>query len=95
MFNVIHVAKEDAGPRVSEIIAHPLVRKIAVSKAAKRITAKVLTYILAKFTGSDRVGKIIATEAAKWLKPCVFELGGKCPAVVIIVFFVRRQGMTF
>ncbi|TDL25407.1 ALDH-like protein [Rickenella mellea] len=35
------------------------------------------------FTGSDSVGKIIAAEAAKYLKPCVFELGGKTPAVVL------------
>ncbi|EIN08992.1 aldehyde dehydrogenase [Punctularia strigosozonata HHB-11173 SS5] len=35
------------------------------------------------FTGSDRVGKLIAAEAAKYLKPCVFELGGKAPAVVL------------
>ncbi|EKM78726.1 hypothetical protein AGABI1DRAFT_114330 [Agaricus bisporus var. burnettii JB137-S8] len=34
------------------------------------------------FTGSDRVGKIIAVEAAKHLKPCVFELGGKAPCIV-------------
>ncbi|EJD05454.1 aldehyde dehydrogenase [Fomitiporia mediterranea MF3/22] len=35
------------------------------------------------FTGSDRVGRLIAQEAAKYLKPCVFELGGKAPAVVL------------
>ncbi|KAL5498738.1 hypothetical protein ACEPAH_2093 [Sanghuangporus vaninii] len=35
------------------------------------------------FTGSDRIGKIIAGEAAKYLKPCVLELGGKAPAVVL------------
>jgi len=35
------------------------------------------------FTGSDRVGRILAGEAAKHLKPCVFELGGKAPAVVL------------
>ncbi|KAK7047884.1 hypothetical protein VNI00_006212 [Paramarasmius palmivorus] len=35
------------------------------------------------FTGSDRVGRIIAMEAAKHLKPCVLELGGKAPAVVL------------
>ncbi|KAI0927689.1 hypothetical protein AcV5_008162 [Taiwanofungus camphoratus] len=35
------------------------------------------------FTGSDRVGKIIAMEAAKYLKPCVLELGGKAPVVVL------------
>ncbi|THH27728.1 hypothetical protein EUX98_g6451 [Antrodiella citrinella] len=64
VFNVVHVAREDVGPRVAEIIAHPLVRKIA-------------------FTGSDRIAKILAAEAAKHLKPCVFELGGKSPAVVL------------
>ncbi|KAI0358014.1 aldehyde dehydrogenase [Trametes cingulata] len=35
------------------------------------------------FTGSDRVGKIIAAEAAKYLKPCVLELGGKSPVIVL------------
>ncbi|KAH9972009.1 aldehyde dehydrogenase [Lactifluus volemus] len=35
------------------------------------------------FTGGDRVAKIIAAEAAKYLKPCVFELGGKAPSVVL------------
>ncbi|KZV64148.1 aldehyde dehydrogenase [Peniophora sp. CONT] len=35
------------------------------------------------FTGSDRVGRVIATECAKHLKPCVLELGGKSPAVVL------------
>ncbi|KAJ3523749.1 hypothetical protein NM688_g8673 [Phlebia brevispora] len=63
VLNIIHTSREDSGPRVAEIIAHPLVRKIA-------------------FTGSDRVGRILAFEAAKHLKPCVFELGGKAPAVV-------------
>lgn len=47
-----------------------------------------------QFTGSDRVGRIIATEAAKHLKPCVLELGGKAPVVVRAVVFhepVTRQ----
>ncbi|KAG6828224.1 hypothetical protein H0H92_008757 [Tricholoma furcatifolium] len=35
------------------------------------------------FTGSDRVGRIIATEAAKYLKPCILELGGKSPVIVL------------
>ncbi|KAH8886224.1 aldehyde dehydrogenase [Thozetella sp. PMI_491] len=35
------------------------------------------------FTGSDRVGKIIAGWAAECLKQCVLELGGKAPAIVL------------
>ncbi|KAK7687883.1 hypothetical protein QCA50_009102 [Cerrena zonata] len=35
------------------------------------------------FCGSERIGKIIAQEAAKWLKPCIFELGGKSPVLVL------------
>lgn len=35
-----------------------------------------------QFTGSERVGRILAMEAAKFLKPCVLELGGKAPVVV-------------
>lgn len=29
------------------------------------------------------MGRIIATEAAKHIKPCVLELGGKAPAIVM------------
>jgi acyl-CoA reductase-like NAD-dependent aldehyde dehydrogenase len=35
------------------------------------------------FTGSTRVGKIIATLCAKHLKPAVLELGGKAPLLVL------------
>jgi benzaldehyde dehydrogenase (NAD) len=35
------------------------------------------------FTGSDRVGKIIAGWAASCLKTTLLELGGKAPAVVL------------
>jgi acyl-CoA reductase-like NAD-dependent aldehyde dehydrogenase len=35
------------------------------------------------FTGSTRVGKIIAAIAARYLKPVVLELGGKAPLVVL------------
>lgn len=35
------------------------------------------------FTGSTRVGQIIAERAAKHLKPCVLELGGKAPCIVL------------
>ncbi|KAF2970753.1 hypothetical protein GQX73_g2798 [Xylaria multiplex] len=35
------------------------------------------------FTGSDRVGRIIAGYAASCLKRCVLELGGKAPVIVL------------
>lgn len=35
------------------------------------------------FTGSTRVGKIIASACAKYLKPSVLELGGKAPLVIL------------
>ena len=35
------------------------------------------------FTGSTKIGKIIAMTCAKYLKPVVLELGGKAPLVVL------------
>ena len=35
------------------------------------------------FTGSTRVGKLIAMTCAKYLKPAVLELGGKAPMVIL------------
>ena len=35
------------------------------------------------FTGSTRVGRIIAEIAAKYLKPVLLELGGKAPLIVL------------
>lgn len=35
------------------------------------------------FTGSTRVGRIIAEKAAKHLKRCLLELGGKSPLIVL------------
>jgi len=35
------------------------------------------------FTGSTRVGRLIAQTCAKYLKPAVLELGGKAPLVVL------------
>jgi benzaldehyde dehydrogenase (NAD) len=35
------------------------------------------------FTGSTAVGRIIAERAARHLKPCLLELGGKAPLIVL------------
>ncbi|KAK7687896.1 hypothetical protein QCA50_009115 [Cerrena zonata] len=53
---------------------------------APALTAEIIAHPLIRqinFCGSDRVGRIIAQEAAKWLKPCIFELGGKSPVLVL------------
>lgn len=38
--------------------------------------------LLRSFTGSTRVGSIVAQTCGKYLKPVVLELGGKAPAIV-------------
>jgi benzaldehyde dehydrogenase (NAD) len=35
------------------------------------------------FTGSTAVGRVIAKRAAEHLKPCVLELGGKAPLIIL------------
>jgi acyl-CoA reductase-like NAD-dependent aldehyde dehydrogenase len=35
------------------------------------------------FTGSTKVGRIVAETAARELKPVLLELGGKAPLVVL------------
>lgn len=49
-----------------------------------KITQTLLTYDwgLVFFTGSQRVGKIVAKAAAETLTPVVLELGGKAPCIV-------------
>jgi acyl-CoA reductase-like NAD-dependent aldehyde dehydrogenase len=56
-------------PKDAEAVAEALISHPAV----KRVN----------FTGSTRVGKIIAAISAKYLKPVVLELGGKAPLIVL------------
>ena len=56
-------------PKDAEAVAEALISHPAV----KRVN----------FTGSTRVGKIIAAISARYLKPVVLELGGKAPLVVL------------
>ncbi|MGH6760892.1 MAG: aldehyde dehydrogenase [Phyllobacterium sp.] len=56
------------------------------SADAPEVVTALVSHPLVKrinFTGSTRVGKIIALEAAKHLKPVLLELGGKAPLVVL------------
>lgn len=54
-------------------------------KDAAEVVEQLIAYPAVKrinFTGSTHVGRIIATTAAKYLKPVLLELGGKAPVVV-------------
>lgn len=58
--------------------------------AARDDASEVTEYLIAHehirkvdFIGSPGVGKIITATAAKYLKPVLLELGGKCPAIVL------------
>ncbi|MGY4728148.1 aldehyde dehydrogenase [Burkholderia pyrrocinia] len=53
--------------------AGDIVETIVAEPAVRRVN----------FTGSTRVGRIVATQCAKYLKPSVLELGGKAPFLVL------------
>ncbi len=53
--------------------AGQIVDTIIASPAVRRVN----------FTGSTRVGRIIAAQCARHLKPAVLELGGKAPFIVL------------
>jgi len=57
----------------------------APADAAKVVEAMVAHPAVRRvnFTGSTRVGKLIAMTCAKYLKPVVLELGGKAPLVLL------------
>ncbi|WP_411845233.1 aldehyde dehydrogenase family protein [Roseibacillus persicicus] len=57
---------------------------VAVVQGGAEFTSSLLEhrFDFLFFTGSTRVGKIVAEKAASQLIPHVLELGGKCPCVV-------------
>ncbi|HEY0369252.1 MAG TPA: aldehyde dehydrogenase family protein, partial [Chthoniobacterales bacterium] len=57
---------------------------VSVVKGDAAVSAALLRERFDKifFTGSTRVGRIVAAAAARNLTPVTLELGGKCPAVV-------------
>ncbi|PAV19094.1 aldehyde dehydrogenase [Pyrrhoderma noxium] len=94
--NTVVLKSSEYSPRAQEIVVEIMheagippgvLNYISMSRQdSPRLTAELIGNPIIRhinFTGSDRVGRIIAAEAAKYLKPCVFELGGKAPAVVL------------
>lgn len=53
--------------------AHEINTAMIAHRAVRKVT----------FTGSTRVGSIIAATAAQHLKPTLLELGGKCALIVL------------
>ncbi len=67
------------GDGVVNVITH-------AGEDAPHIVERLVSHPLSKrinFTGSTKVGKIIAETAAKYLKPVLLELGGKAPVIVL------------
>ncbi|KAF8056650.1 Aldehyde/histidinol dehydrogenase [Lyophyllum atratum] len=94
--NTVVLKSSEYSPR-SQAVAVELLHEAGLPKgvlnyvsmsreAAPAFTAELIAHPKVRkinFTGSDRVGRIIAIEAAKHLKPCILELGGKAPVVVL------------
>ena len=53
--------------------AAPIVEALIADPVVRRVN----------FTGSTRVGKMLAITAAKYLKPILLELGGKAPMIIL------------
>ena len=74
---VLHEA--GIGNGVVNVITH-------AAEDAPAIVQRLIEHPLVKrinFTGSTKVGKIIAETAAKYFKPVLLELGGKAPVLIL------------
>ncbi|MGO4438221.1 aldehyde dehydrogenase [Rhizobium sp. RAF56] len=94
--NTVILKASEMCPAVHRLIATVLVEAglpagvINVITNAPEDAAKIVETLIAhptvrrvNFTGSTKVGKIIAELAGKHLKPALLELGGKAPLVIL------------
>ena len=94
--NTVVLKAAEACPRVHWLIAEAFNRAgapkgiISVVTNAPEDAADVVGALIdhpavkrINFTGSTHVGRIIAVRAAQQLKPCLLELGGKAPMLVL------------
>jgi acyl-CoA reductase-like NAD-dependent aldehyde dehydrogenase len=94
--NTVVFRASEASPRTHELVAEALVEAglppgvLNFVTNAPQDAPEVIDALIAhkavrriNFTGSTRVGRIIAQKAATHLKRCLLELGGKSPLVVL------------
>jgi salicylaldehyde dehydrogenase len=94
--NTVVFRASEASPRTHLLVAEALIEAglppgaLNVLTNAPEDAADVIDALIAhpavrriNFTGSTRVGRIIAQKAATQLKRCLLELGGKAPLVVL------------
>jgi benzaldehyde dehydrogenase (NAD) len=76
---VKHMHEAGFPPGVVNLIQHRAedASEINTAVIAHRAVRKV------NFTGSTRVGSIIASIAGQYLKPALLELGGKAPMIIL------------
>lgn len=74
------------GEVLNEVLDPGVVNVITnAPKDAGTIVEQLIAHPFVKrvnFTGSSKVGEIIATLSAKYLKPALLELGGKAPVII-------------
>jgi salicylaldehyde dehydrogenase len=94
--NTVVFRASEASPRTHVLVAEALIEAglppgaLNVLTNAPEDAPEVIDALIAhpairriNFTGSTRVGRIIAQKAATQLKRCLLELGGKAPLVVL------------
>jgi aldehyde dehydrogenase (NAD+) len=87
--NTVVLKPSELSPATSAALAELLARyldpaAIAVLEGGPEVAEELLTHRFDHifFTGSGRVGRLVAEAAAKHLTPTTLELGGKSPALV-------------
>ena len=87
--NCVVLKPSELAPRTAEAVGEMMrdtfaEHFVAVANGGAEVAAALLAEKFDKifFTGSTRVGRLVAAAAAKNLTPVTLELGGKCPAIV-------------
>ena len=87
--NPVVIKPSELTPAVSELMAKLCSKyfskgTLQVVQGGREVVTPLLQHEWAKiaFTGSERVGKIVAEAASKTLTPVLLELGGKSPAYI-------------